>query len=225
MFATWQLTSVEQYENYKFSCSLSLDQRMWWDLGRYYTLQFVWLGKSSCTYDNLVNQLITVVTYLFGWLFIYLLFADSPADLHGMWYPTVRRTLVCLSRLYRCVDRPIFQGLSQEALTMCIQSVASAAQAISNKKVGTGLWKWRDLADKLGVGLLAPCSRALLERFIATQLVKAFPACEGLSASQKLDIVPCPEPFQILTTYLSKLFWCYSPMYTQFICMDSPTSR
>ncbi|KAJ4440691.1 hypothetical protein ANN_08839 [Periplaneta americana] len=59
---------------------------------------------------------------------------DSPADLHGMWYPTVRRTLVCLSRLYRCVDRPIFQGLSQEALTMCIQSVASAAQAISAKK-------------------------------------------------------------------------------------------
>ncbi|XP_023716609.1 conserved oligomeric Golgi complex subunit 3 [Cryptotermes secundus] len=62
---------------------------------------------------------------------------NSPADLHGMWYPTVRRTLVCLSRLYRCVDRPIFQGLSQEALTMCIQSVASAAQAISNKKSPT----------------------------------------------------------------------------------------
>ncbi|KAI8121820.1 Conserved oligomeric Golgi complex subunit 3 [Lucilia cuprina] len=47
---------------------------------------------------------------------------NSPADLHGMWYPTVRRTLVCLSRLYRCVDRPIFQGLSQEALKHCIQS-------------------------------------------------------------------------------------------------------
>lgn len=59
---------------------------------------------------------------------------NSPADLHGMWYPTVRRTLVCLSRLYRCVDRPIFQGLSQEALTHCIQSVSVASQAISNKK-------------------------------------------------------------------------------------------
>ena len=33
----------------------------------------------------------------------------SPADLHGMWYPTVRRTLVTLSKLYRCVDKAIFQ--------------------------------------------------------------------------------------------------------------------
>ncbi|GFG40674.1 hypothetical protein Cfor_06711 [Coptotermes formosanus] len=68
------------------------------------------------------------------WHIVFLVFADSPADLHGMWYPTVRRTLVCLSRLYRCVDRPIFQGLSQEALSMCIQSVASAGQTISSKK-------------------------------------------------------------------------------------------
>lgn len=51
-----------------------------------------------------------------------------------MWYPTVRRTLVCLSRLYRCVDRSIFQGLSQEALSNCIQSVSHAAQEISSKK-------------------------------------------------------------------------------------------
>jgi hypothetical protein len=33
----------------------------------------------------------------------------SPADLHGMWYPTVRRTLVTLSKLYRCIDKSIFQ--------------------------------------------------------------------------------------------------------------------
>lgn len=51
-----------------------------------------------------------------------------------MWYPTVRRTLVCLSRLYRCVDRPIFQGLSQEALKLCIQSVSQAAAKISAAK-------------------------------------------------------------------------------------------
>ncbi|KAL0268200.1 UNVERIFIED_CONTAM: hypothetical protein PYX00_010230 [Menopon gallinae] len=58
---------------------------------------------------------------------------NSPADLHGMWYPPVRRTLVTLSRLYRCVERPIFQGLSQEALAMCVQSIAQASNAICNR--------------------------------------------------------------------------------------------
>lgn len=51
-----------------------------------------------------------------------------------MWYPTVRRTLVCLSRLYRCIDRPVFQSLSQEALSYCIQSVSHASQLITAKK-------------------------------------------------------------------------------------------
>lgn len=64
---------------------------------------------------------------------------SSPADLHGMWYPTVKRTLVCLSRLYRCVDRPIFQGLSQEALTICVGTIVKASNMISaNKNVING---------------------------------------------------------------------------------------
>uniref|UniRef100_A0A8C9G7G2 Conserved oligomeric Golgi complex subunit 3 n=1 Tax=Pavo cristatus TaxID=9049 RepID=A0A8C9G7G2_PAVCR len=59
----------------------------------------------------------------------------SPADLHGMWYPTVRRTLVCLSKLYRCIDRAVFQGLSQEALSACVHSLLGAADSISKNKV------------------------------------------------------------------------------------------
>uniref|UniRef100_T1J4T0 Conserved oligomeric Golgi complex subunit 3 n=1 Tax=Strigamia maritima TaxID=126957 RepID=T1J4T0_STRMM len=58
----------------------------------------------------------------------------SPADLHGMWYPTVRRTLVCLSKLYRCIDKAIFQGLSQDALSMCIQSLVVAGSTIAKNK-------------------------------------------------------------------------------------------
>ncbi|CAF3651060.1 unnamed protein product [Rotaria sp. Silwood1] len=59
---------------------------------------------------------------------------SSPADLHGMWYPTVRRTLVCLSKLFRCLDRNIFQGLSQETLTMCVQSLINASELIIKRK-------------------------------------------------------------------------------------------
>ncbi len=51
-----------------------------------------------------------------------------------MWYPPVRRTLVCLSKLYRCLEREIFQGLSQEALVACMDSVARAANQISSQK-------------------------------------------------------------------------------------------
>ncbi|KAM9486494.1 conserved oligomeric Golgi complex subunit 3 [Clarias gariepinus] len=58
----------------------------------------------------------------------------SPADLHGMWYPTVRRTLLCLSKLYRCIDRAVFQGLSQEALSACIVSLLKASEFIQKNK-------------------------------------------------------------------------------------------
>ncbi|XP_076096896.1 conserved oligomeric Golgi complex subunit 3-like isoform X2 [Mytilus galloprovincialis] len=61
----------------------------------------------------------------------------SPADLHGMWYPTVRRTLVTLSKLYRCIDRTTFQGLSQEALQSCIASLKIAKEGIIKRKTKT----------------------------------------------------------------------------------------
>eukprot|EP00096_Caligus_rogercresseyi_P001537 TRINITY_DN1251_c0_g2_i1.p1 TRINITY_DN1251_c0_g2~~TRINITY_DN1251_c0_g2_i1.p1 ORF type:complete len:839 (-),score=223.63 TRINITY_DN1251_c0_g2_i1:847-3363(-) len=56
---------------------------------------------------------------------------SSPADLHGMWYPPLRRTLLCLSKLYRCLERGIFQGISQEALSACINSISEARTLIS----------------------------------------------------------------------------------------------
>ncbi|GJQ68258.1 Cog3 [Trypoxylus dichotomus] len=59
---------------------------------------------------------------------------NSPADLHGMWYPTVKRTLVCLSRLYFCLDKEIFQGLAQEALIICTTTINAAAEKITLKK-------------------------------------------------------------------------------------------
>nr|XP_039250250.1 conserved oligomeric Golgi complex subunit 3-like isoform X2 [Styela clava] len=61
-------------------------------------------------------------------------FQTSPADMHGMWFPTVRRVLVCLSKLYRCIDKTIFQGLSQEALQACVQSLVRASNFIRTQE-------------------------------------------------------------------------------------------
>lgn len=58
----------------------------------------------------------------------------APADLHGMWYPTVRRTLVFLSKLSRCLDANSFQGLAQECVSMCVQSLIKASDSISSNR-------------------------------------------------------------------------------------------
>jgi len=51
-----------------------------------------------------------------------------------MWYPSVRRTLLCLSKLNRSLDKAIFQGLSQEALSACIANLSVAAGGIATRK-------------------------------------------------------------------------------------------
>ncbi len=60
--------------------------------------------------------------------------AVSPADAHGMWFPTLKRTLICLSKLYRCLEKRIFEGLAQETLSMCVQSLVKASELIRKKK-------------------------------------------------------------------------------------------
>jgi len=55
-------------------------------------------------------------------------------DLQAMWYPTVRRTLVCLSKLYNCIAKSTFEGIAQDALTNCIVTLKYACKEITKKK-------------------------------------------------------------------------------------------
>ena len=50
------------------------------------------------------------------------------------WYITVSRALSCLAQLYRCVPRSVFEGLAQEILSECAESVSRAASILQGNK-------------------------------------------------------------------------------------------
>lgn len=54
-------------------------------------------------------------------------------DAKRAWYPTLQRTLDLLSKVWRCVPKQIFEGLAQEATSLCVQSFTVAAQTISRQ--------------------------------------------------------------------------------------------
>lgn len=59
---------------------------------------------------------------------------QAAVDMHDMWYPTVRRTLLCLSKLSRCLEKLVFEGIAHEALAECVQSLQFASDSIKAKK-------------------------------------------------------------------------------------------
>lgn len=51
-------------------------------------------------------------------------------DQHCLWYPTVRRTVMCLSKIFPCLDIGVFHSLARDMLFACIESLQTAATAI-----------------------------------------------------------------------------------------------
>ena len=50
------------------------------------------------------------------------------------WYPTLDMTLMCLSKLYRCVDTDIFDCIAQQALSACTKTLLNAGNRIRGEK-------------------------------------------------------------------------------------------
>ena len=53
---------------------------------------------------------------------------------YDTWYPTLQRTLMCLSKIYRCVESSIFESLGQDAVAACTASFVAAAKAIETRQ-------------------------------------------------------------------------------------------
>lgn len=55
---------------------------------------------------------------------------ESNLEAYAVWYPPVRSSLLCLSKLYGSVDPSIFNGLAQDAVhaaTAAVQVLALAS--------------------------------------------------------------------------------------------------
>ena len=58
---------------------------------------------------------------------------EDLSNQYSMWYPTVRRALICLSKLYRCTHTSVFESLAQECLAASIESLRSAGMQICER--------------------------------------------------------------------------------------------
>ena len=56
------------------------------------------------------------------------------AEYYKTWYPTLPRTLLLLSKLYRSVERGAFEGLAQELVYGCLESLSTAHTTISQRR-------------------------------------------------------------------------------------------
>lgn len=62
-------------------------------------------------------------------------FTPNAESLHyHLWYPTVRRTIMCLTKLFRSLEPSLFQELSQDVIASCIESLDAAAKQIAKNK-------------------------------------------------------------------------------------------
>ena len=58
---------------------------------------------------------------------------ESTLNAYTAWYPPVQQTLLCLSKMYRCIDARIFGGLAQEAVSAATATAQAASRLVAKR--------------------------------------------------------------------------------------------
>ena len=60
---------------------------------------------------------------------------ESTLNAYTAWYPPVQQTLLCLSKMYRCIDARIFGGLAQEAVSAATATAQAASRLVAKRAI------------------------------------------------------------------------------------------
>ena len=60
---------------------------------------------------------------------LWILQKESSPSAYASWYPPVQQMLLCLSKLYRCVEARVFAGLAQDAVSSCTKAVQVSSRS------------------------------------------------------------------------------------------------
>ncbi len=65
---------------------------------------------------------------------------ESTLNAYTAWYPPVQQTLLCLSKMYRCIDARIFGGLAQEAVSAATATAQAASRLVAKRAIPDRPW-------------------------------------------------------------------------------------
>ena len=86
---------------------------------------------------------------------------ESTLNAYTAWYPPVQQTLLCLSKMYRCIDARIFGGLAQEAVSAATATAQAASRLVAKRAEALSILSARCPSTSYNQNVCTPKGSAL----------------------------------------------------------------